>query len=120
MRARVVALILTLPLLASCGGAVKAASTSGADVGCGGWYAISHDVLTAEVQLDGAVHAIAVTAMLDDGRVVGTAAPVRVPAGSSHRTVKVPRVSSSVVSVIARVVGAKDGVRGSCELSSPH
>ena len=124
MRARVLTAVAALPLLgaAACGGGLRTASSqsAGDHVSCAGWYEVSHNVLTAEVQLDGAVHEVAVDALLDDGHTRGTPTPLRVPAGSSHRTIRVPGVETMVVSAHARVIGATDGVQGSCELSVPH
>ena len=121
MHARAAAAVGLSMLLAACGGASSPPSgSSPARLGCGGWFEVSHDVLTAEVQLTGPVHAVAVNALLDDGTTQGTATPLSVSPGSSHRTVRVRGVGGNVVSAKARVVGASDGVQATCDLSSPH
>lgn len=122
MRARVTASAgLLSMLLAACGGAVHPASTSStADVGCVGWFMVSHNTLAAHVQLLGAVRAIAVNALLDDGTTRGTSTPVAVTAGSTQSVIHLAHVNTLVVSAAARVLGDSSARQASCQLSTPH
>ena len=122
MRARVAAVVVVLPLLlAACGGAVHPPSdSSSANVGCAGWFIVSHDTLAAHVQLVGHVRAVTVNALLDDGSTRGTSTPVAVAAGSAQSVVHVSHVDARVVSAAARVLGGSSTAQASCELSTPH
>ena len=121
MRARVAAAFGLLPmLLAACGGAVRPVSSSSADLGCGGWFAVSHNTLAAHLQLLGPVRAVAVDALLDDGTTRSTSTPIAVSAGTTTSTVHVGQVNTLVVSAAARVLGASPTSQATCELSTPH
>ena len=107
-------------LLAACGGAVQPTSTTSTDLACGGWFMVSHNTLAAHVQLVGAVRAIAVDALLDDGTTRSTSTPVSVAAGSTQSVVHVNHVNTLVVSAAARVLGDSSARQASCELTTPH
>ena len=120
MRARAAAAIgMVSMLVGACGGAVQPTSST-AELGCGGWFMVSHNTLAAHVQLLGAVRSIAVNALLDDGTTRGTSTPVTVAAGSKTSTVHIAHVDGLVVSAAARVLGDSSSRQASCELSSPH